>query len=225
MSAAADGTVLEVRDLRVELWDGGAPIVEDVSIALRRGEILGLVGESGSGKTTTALALLGYARPGARLAGGEVVVDGHALAGRSERDLRRLRGRAVAYVPQNPGSALNPAFRIADQIREMLRGRPAQDVGQVLGRVHLPADRAFGRRYPHQLSGGQQQRVAIAAALVGEPPVVVLDEPTTGLDVVTQARILDEIRRLRDEIGLAMVYVSHDLAVVGSISDLSLIHI
>jgi peptide/nickel transport system ATP-binding protein len=220
-SASSGGEpVLAARGLRVELERGSVAIVEEVDLELHAGEILGLVGESGSGKTTTALALLGYARPGVRIAAGSVRVGGREFVGRRERELRDLRGRIVSYVPQDPSSSLNPSQRVGQQILEMLRGRHADHVAaHALRRVHLQDDRAFIRRFPHQLSGGQQQRVAIAMAIVGEPPLVVLDEPTTGLDVVTQAAILDEIRRLRREIGLAMVYVTHDLAVVGAIAD------
>jgi peptide/nickel transport system ATP-binding protein len=214
--------VLEVRDLSVAV-EGGQPIVEGVSLAVSAGEVLGLVGESGSGKTTTALALLGYSQPGTRIVGGEIRVGGEVVSGRNERALRRIRGRLVSYVPQDPGNALNPSLRIRGTIQDMLdahaAARELATVEEALETVHLPADDAFSRRYPHQLSGGQQQRVTIAVALVCEPPLVVLDEPTTGLDVVTQARILSEIDRLRRERGLAMVYVSHDLAVVSRIAD------
>ena len=217
------GPVIRVDGLRVEL-ESGEPIVDDVSFEVTAGEVLGLVGESGSGKTTTALALLGYARPGCRVTAGTVEVDGKALTGRSESAVRELRGRVVSYVPQDPGSALSPSLRIGEAIADMLRAHaPERDAAagavEALARVHLPADRSFARRFPHQLSGGQQQRVTIASALVCEPPAVVLDEPTTGLDVVTQARILEEIDRLRRESGLAVVYVSHDLAVVASLAD------
>ena len=214
--------ILRVEGLRVEL-ESGEPVVEDVSLGLRRGEVLGLVGESGSGKTTTALALLGFARRGTRLHAGAVEVDGQALVGRDERIVRALRGRVVSYVAQDPGVALNPSLRVEDLIGDVLRAhgdaRAEEVVVAALGSVHLPADRGFRRRYPHQLSGGQQQRVAIATALACEPKVVVLDEPTTGLDVVTQARILEEIDRLRRERQVAVVYVSHDLAVVASLAD------
>ena len=217
------GTVAQIESLRVETSDGTA-IVDGLSLALAPGEILGLVGESGSGKTTVALALLGFAARGVRIAGGSVRVTGEELVGRSDRELRSLRGRLVSYVPQDPASALNPSLRVRDQIGEMLRAHPSarvlgEETRRVLESVHLPADRGFLRRYPHQLSGGQQQRLAIAVALVGQPPLVVLDEPTTGLDVVTQARIIEELRHLRSELGLAMLYVSHDLAVVGSLAD------
>jgi peptide/nickel transport system ATP-binding protein len=216
------GTALAVDGLRVELRSGEA-IVEDVALSVAPGEILGLVGESGSGKTTTALALLGYTRPGVRIARGDVVVAGEAVGGRDEQAARRLRGRIVSYVPQDPGNALNPALRIGRAIQDMLDEHAAdREVGSVssaLGAVHLPTTSEFERRYPHQLSGGQQQRVMIAIALVCEPPLVVLDEPTTGLDVVTQARVLEEVDRLRRDRGLAMVYVSHDLAVVAQVAD------
>jgi peptide/nickel transport system ATP-binding protein len=215
-------SALVVEGLRVELV-GGAPVVDDVSLRVERGEILGLVGESGSGKTTTALALLGYHRPGLRHAAGTITVAGTAVAG-EERALRRQRGSLVSYVPQDPANALNPALRLGAAIEDMLDEHagsrpPTATVETALAGVHLPTDAAFARRFPHQLSGGQQQRVTVAMALVCEPPLVVLDEPTTGLDVVTQARILEELRRLRDEHELAMVYVSHDLAVVGQIAD------
>jgi peptide/nickel transport system ATP-binding protein len=214
--------LLRVEGLRVVL-ESGAPIVEDVSLELRAGEVLGLVGESGSGKTTTALALLGFARPGARISAGAVEVGGEPLTGRGEAAVRALRGRLVSYVPQDPGLALNPALRVEGLIGDMVKAHArtpgSGEVARALAAVHLPSDRTFARRYPHQLSGGQQQRVAIASALVCEPRLVVLDEPTTGLDVVTQARILEEIDRLRRERGVAVVYVSHDLAVVGSLAD------
>jgi peptide/nickel transport system ATP-binding protein len=220
---AARGAAVEVRGLRVET-SSGAPIVADVSLRLAPGEALGLVGESGSGKTTAVLSLLGYTQPGARIVAGEITIQGETMEARSQSAARRLRGRLISYVPQNPGSALNPSMRVRASVIDMLRahrsgqaGSPA--VAPALERAGLPGDRTFQQRFPHQLSGGQQQRVCIAVALVCEPPVVVLDEPTTGLDVVTQARILDELRRLRAEQGMAMLYVTHDLAVVAGFAD------
>ena len=211
--------VLHADGLTVEL-PGGRAVVDGVSIAVGPGEILGLVGESGSGKTTLALALLGYARPGCRIVAGSVEVAGVRLTGVDEADARSRRGRVVSYVPQDPASALNPSLRVGDAVGDVAREHCGRGgVLQALGRVHLPADAAFARRYPHELSGGQQQRVTIATALVCEPAAVVMDEPTTGLDVVTQARILEEVERLRSERGIAVVYVSHDLAVVASIAD------
>ena len=202
----------------------GGTIVDDLDLQVAAGEVLGVVGESGSGKTTLGLALLGYARPGARITRGSVTVDQVAIPLDDESGARALRGRLVAYVPQDPSASLNPALRVGRQLRDVVvRHAPEADaderVAAVLERVGLPHDHAFGRRYPHQLSGGQQQRVAIAAAVACEPALVVLDEPTTGLDVVTQQRILEEVDRLRRETGTAMVYVSHDLAVVASIAD------
>ncbi len=213
---------LGVSGLTIELVDG-PPIVEDLTLRVEPGEIVGLVGESGSGKTTTALALLGYAREGVRIAGGAVDVAGQTVAGSDNRS-RGLRGRLVSYVPQDPANALNPALRIRSAVEDMLDAHASARAGgssveSALAGVHLPADDEFVRRFPHQLSGGQQQRVMIAIALVCEPPLIVLDEPTTGLDVVTQARVLEEIDRLRRERGLGMVYVSHDLAVVAQIAD------
>jgi len=216
--------VLEVEGLHVGVVRGPA-IVEDVSFSLAAGEVLGVVGESGSGKTTMAVALLGRERPGTRVTRGAVRVMGTEIISLPETERRSLRGKLISYVPQEPATALNPAMRIGAQIRELLRAHAPErntdeEVAVLLARAGLPGgDRSFRRRFPHQLSGGQQQRVVIAAALAAGPAVVVLDEPTTGLDVATQAVILDEIRRLRAELGVSMVYVSHDLAVVSSISD------
>jgi peptide/nickel transport system ATP-binding protein len=215
--------VLSVTSLCVgvgERWN----VVEDTSFELAAGEALGIVGESGSGKTTVAQALLGYTRPGLRILSGSVMVAGQEILGRSESDLRKLRGRLVSYVPQDPGAALNPSIRVGDHIREVLRAHGLdsdlkRQVAAVLERVELPSDARFVRRFPHQLSGGQQQRLVIALALACDPPLVVLDEPTTGLDVVTQSYILAEISRLQRESNVALVYVSHDLAVVSSIAD------
>jgi peptide/nickel transport system ATP-binding protein len=216
--------ILSIRDLLVELEDTGRAIVELVSIEVRRGEIVALVGESGSGKTTAALAALGYARPGVRIGGGEILVADKPILRLPPSRQRRLRGRLISYVPQDPGSSLNPGMRVGDQVATVLREHfPSRgseaEVEAVLKRVGLPSDRAFRRRYPHQLSGGQQQRVAIAVALACDPAVVVFDEPTTALDVITQAGILSEIDRLRRENEIAMIYVSHDLAVVATLAD------
>jgi peptide/nickel transport system ATP-binding protein len=215
--------VLQATDLCVELTSG-RPVVQDVSLHLRPGEAIGLVGESGSGKTTTALALLGYARTGMRIAGGTVTIAGREVDLGNEHRARPVRGRLVSHVPQDPATNLNPSLRVAGFIKDVLKEhRPEQATEEsvlgALGRVHLPRTTEFTRRFPHQLSGGQQQRVLIASALVCEPPLIVLDEPTTGLDVVTQARVLEEIKRLHKERGLAMVYVSHDLSVISQIAD------
>jgi peptide/nickel transport system ATP-binding protein len=214
--------ILRVDGLRVELTSG-TPIVDDVSLRIERGEILGVIGESGSGKTTLALALLGYHRPGIRRTRGMITIAGERLTEQGESRLRRLRGRLVSYVPQEPATALNPSIRIGAQIMGMLRAHASERattdaVRDALKQVHLPSDDEFIDRFPHQLSGGQQQRVAIGVALVCRPAVVVLDEPTTGLDVIVQRGFLTEVERLAREAGVGILYVSHDLAVVGSIA-------
>ena len=223
MIEVATAPVVRVENLCLSL-NTGEPVVEDVSFSVGAGEILGLVGESGSGKTTTALALLGYTRTGVDVRSGLIEVGGQSIIGRDAKSLRSVRGKVVSYVPQDPGGALNPSLRVGDSIMDVLRAHRSatasdESVQAALSRVELGTDARFGERYPHQLSGGQQQRVTIAMACVCEPPVAVLDEPTTGLDVLTQDRILTELARLRDEDGMAMVYVSHDLAVVAKMAD------
>jgi peptide/nickel transport system ATP-binding protein len=219
--------ILEVENLRIEVEATGIDIVDDISFHIEAGEVLGLVGESGSGKTTAGLALLGHTRRGARIAGGEIRVDGKNILAHSVRELRALRGRTVSYVPQDPSSSLNPALRIGTQLEEVLEahrfgpsaGERRERLTEMLGEVLLPADRAFLRRYPHQLSGGQQQRVGLAMAFACRPRVIVLDEPTTGLDVTTQAHVLETVRMLCRAHGVAALYVSHDLAVVATLAD------
>ncbi|WP_197373223.1 ATP-binding cassette domain-containing protein [Mycolicibacterium baixiangningiae] len=215
-------TLVQVSALGATLADG-TKILDDVSISVGHGEIVGLIGESGSGKTTTALALLGFAAPGVELSG-QINVDGHDVLSLRGPALRELRGKTIAYIPQDPPSALNPAMKVQRLIRSMLtahRGRDASRdaITSALERVDLPTDDDFLRRFPHQLSGGQQQRLAIGAALAAEPKAVVLDEPTTGLDLLTQAVVLREIRKLRDTLNVSMVYVSHDLRVVADLAD------
>jgi peptide/nickel transport system ATP-binding protein len=219
--------VLEVQDLRVEVEGRGIDIVDDISFDVGAGEVLGLVGESGSGKSTVGVALLGHARRGARIAGGHVRIEGRDILALSAEQLRALRGRTVSYVPQDPGAALNPALRIRLQLEETLVahrfGSSHEErrtrLDEMLDEVLLPRDEQFLRRYPHQLSGGQQQRVGLAMAFACRPRVIVLDEPTTGLDVTTQAHVLETVRSLCDAHGVAAVYVSHDLAVVAALAD------
>jgi len=220
-----------VRDLRIELVSSGEDIVDQIVLEVTAGQVLGLVGESGSGKTTVGMALLGYCRPGGKVVGGEVVIDGRDLQHLREGELRRIRGGTVSYIPQDPGTALNPALRIGRQLSEMLEAHSASmneeqrdaRVREALEEVALPPQGVtvdeFLARYSHQLSGGQQQRVAIAMAFATRPHVIVCDEPTTGLDVTTQARVLRTVRELCQEHGVAALYVSHDLAVVAELAD------
>jgi peptide/nickel transport system ATP-binding protein len=215
---------VEVRDLKIGLVDTDIAIVDEIGLRLAPGEVLGLVGESGSGKTTVGMALLGHCRRGGQVWDGCVLVDGHDLAQLNARDVRRLRGGTVAYIPQDPGTSLNPALRIRTQLAETLDAHgdgkdTAGRIREVLEEVALPSDDAFLRRYPHQLSGGQQQRVAIAMAFANRPHVIVCDEPTTGLDVTTQARVLETVRELCRGHQVAALYVSHDLAVVAELAD------
>lgn len=199
-----------------------AAIVDQISLEVRPGEILGVVGESGSGKTTLGLALLNYCKSGTRVDDGSVVVDGKDLAKLNWRAVRHLRGRTVAYIPQSPASALNPALRVGTQLKECINDDAASvlaRVREVLREVALPDDDAFLAKYPHQLSGGQQQRVAIAMAFISRPALIVLDEPTTGLDVSTQEHVLKTIRDMCITYGCAAVYISHDMAVVAELAD------
>jgi peptide/nickel transport system ATP-binding protein len=219
----AGGDRLEVSGLEVRATGSGAEVVSDVSFRVRAGEVLGLVGESGSGKTTVALALLGHARRGLAISAGEVRLDGADLLRLSPGELRRARGARVAYVPQDPSAALNPTLRIGTQLAEAFRVHPGvvgnrgERITQIMQEASLDASPAFLRRYPHQLSGGQQQRVTLAMAFACRPSLIVLDEPTTGLDVSTQRHVLNTVRSMCGSYGVAAVYVSHDLAVVGGL--------
>jgi peptide/nickel transport system ATP-binding protein len=219
--------VVEVSDLRVELLSSGVDIVDEIGVQIHSGEVLGLVGESGSGKTTVGMALLGHVRGGGRVGGGSVAIDGRDLSALGADELRHLRGGVVSYIPQDPGTALNPALRIGIQLTEVLDAHAPgwsedvrrERVREALAEVALPTDDVFLKRYPHQLSGGQQQRVAIAMAFANRPKVIVCDEPTTGLDVTTQARVLETVRDLCRSHQVAALYVTHDLAVVAELAD------
>ena len=221
---------VDVQGLRIVLAGGSADVVDGVSFQVRSGELLGLVGESGSGKTTVALALLGYVRRGLEVAAGRVMVGDNDMVKASEQQLQRLRGAEVVYIPQDPASALNPTLRIGTQLKEVLQyhrqvaaakglGDPKARLQQTLEEVGLGKIPRLLKAYPHQLSGGQQQRVVLAMAFALRPSVIVLDEPTTALDVTTQRHVLDTVRRLCSAYGVAAVYISHDLAVVGSLAN------
>jgi peptide/nickel transport system ATP-binding protein len=219
---------VDVAGLQVRLTGSNFDVVNDVSFQVRAGELLGLVGESGSGKTTVALALLGYTRRGLEVAAGRVLIGDTDMVTASKKQLQRMRGAEVAYVPQDPASALNPILKIGPQLMEVLRDHPDavadKGLGGLKARVQQTLEEAglggmpgLLKAYPHQLSGGQQQRVALAMAFALRPSVIVLDEPTTGLDVTTQRHVLDTVRRLCQAYGVAAIYVSHDLAVVGGL--------
>jgi len=218
---------LIVRNLDVVLEASGYPVVSGLNLTVRSGEVLALVGESGCGKSTAGLAMLNWARPGLRVAGGSVRVDGLDMLEISGEELRSARGRLISYVPQDPTTGLNPAMRVGGQLAEALtnhdlgskaRGVAAR-VEEMLEEVGLAADERILRAFPHQLSGGQQQRVALAMAFACRPRVVVLDEPTTGLDVTVQRRVLETMRSLAVQYGCSAIYISHDLAVVANIAD------
>jgi peptide/nickel transport system ATP-binding protein len=217
---------LVIEDLCVTLTGRPVDVVDDIDLVLRPGEVVGLVGESGSGKTTVGTSLLGYARAGAVISSGKVLIEDRDVLKLPWKEVRQLRGEEIAYVPQDPASALNPSIRIGKQIVELqeLRGI-GTDVSRLqaardgLAEVGLPNDDEFLRRYAHQLSGGQVQRVALAMAFLPKPKVLVLDEPTTGLDVTTQKLVLDTMAQLCRTHGVSALYVTHDLAVVANIAD------
>jgi peptide/nickel transport system ATP-binding protein len=223
--SAAEPAV-EVEGLRIVLRDSEIDIVDEVSFTIAPGEVLGLVGESGSGKTTVGLALLGHTRRGAAIAAGSIRVGDVDILALSSAGRRSVRGRVVSYVPQDPAASLNPALRIGTQLREVLEvhgfgsGSDEREarIAEVMREVALPDDKKYLRRYPHELSGGQQQRIGLAMAFACRPRLIVLDEPTTGLDVTTQAHVLGTVRELAAAHQVAALYVSHDLAVVGTLA-------
>jgi oligopeptide/dipeptide ABC transporter ATP-binding protein len=227
--APAAVPALEVRNLTVSVRlrrGGRATVVDDVSFAVPAGGTLGLVGESGSGKTMTSLAIMGLLPPAARVESGRILLEGEDLLAKSRRELRRIRGRRIAMVMQDPMTALDPCFTIRSQLAEPLvqhRGVRGDDLDAALvtalEQVHLSGARERLRQYPHQLSGGMRQRVTSAIALAGRPRVLIADEPTTALDVTTQARYLQLLRELQETTGVALLLVAHDLLVVRQVCE------
>ena len=221
--------ILSIRDLRVSFrtTEGTVDAVDEVSVDVFEGETLGLVGESGSGKSTLALQCLGYQHPRTLAIGGSVSLKGRILNDLSFDQLSKVRGKQVSFVPQNPTTALNPAKRIGQLFMDVLErhkvSRSSKAAEQLiinfLSKVGLGDLETIMDRYPHELSGGQQQRVCIATALVCSPDLIVLDEPTTGLDVTTQEQIIALLIQLKRELGLSMLYVTHDLALLSQIAD------
>jgi peptide/nickel transport system ATP-binding protein len=219
--------VLQVENLQIELTKG-IDIVRDISFELEEGEIIGLVGESGSGKSTIGAALLGHARAGARITQGKIRIgDIENLLDLDDKALRNIRGTLVSHVPQDPATSLNPLRRIGSHLQELLlehhpewnASLREERIVEVFNDVGLPTSREFLRRFPHQLSGGQQQRVQLALAFILRPKVIVMDEPTTALDVTTQSLVLKTVKTLCQSYGVSAVYVSHDLGVVQELAD------
>ena len=221
--------LVQVRNLGIGLTNRAGvtlPILRNIDLAIGRGETIGLVGESGCGKSTLALAMMGYLKSGLRVLEGDSLFRGRNVFDMGTRALEDIRGGELALIPQNAGQSLTPTSRIGRQIDEsvklhtrLVREQRRERVIELLLQVRLPQPEELLKRYPHELSGGQQQRAAIAMALAGEPDVLLLDEPTTGLDVTTQAHILELLRDLAAETGTAMVYVSHDLGAIARVSD------
>ncbi|WP_213303160.1 ABC transporter ATP-binding protein [Paraburkholderia sacchari] len=228
-AAGASSNLVEVRGLRVVGSRPGEPdttIVHDIDFEIARGEVLALIGESGSGKTTIALSLMGHARSGCRITGGSIRVGDTDVRALSAKGLASLRGRKVAYIAQSAAAAFNPVRSIMEQVIEgaMIHGtlsrRAAQAKAVELFRaLALPEPDSIGRRYPHQVSGGQLQRLMAAMSLITDPELVILDEPTTALDVTTQIDVLQAFKRVIGQCGMTAVYVSHDLAVVAQMAD------
>jgi oligopeptide/dipeptide ABC transporter ATP-binding protein len=215
--------LLQVESLTVEFPFGGTyrPVVREASLTVERGEFVGLAGESGSGKTLTALAILRLVPAPGRIAGGRILLEGRDLLALPQAELREVRGGRVGMVFQEPMTALNPVLSVGAQIAEAVRAhsRPsasaaAREAERLLDLVAMPRARQRLGDYPHQLSGGQRQRVMIAMALAARPDLLLADEPTTALDVTIQAQILELLDRLRRELGLAVLLISHDLAVL-----------
>ncbi len=221
--------LLDVDGLRIGARkDDGtvAPIVKGVSFAVKRREVVALIGESGSGKTTIALSALGYAKPGLEFTGGEVRLDGRDVISMPPEEQRALRGQRVAYLAQSAAATFNPALTIGEQVTEspVLHGQLTREEADrraesLYRALDLPEPERLGRRYPHQVSGGQLQRLMAAMALCGNPDLLILDEPTTALDVTTQIEVLKAFKSVIQQEGAAAVYVTHDLSVVAQIAD------
>jgi peptide/nickel transport system ATP-binding protein len=221
-------SLLEVTDLQTEFAtrDGVLRAVQGVSFSLDRGQVLGLVGESGSGKSVTGFSILGLVDPPGRIAGGSVRFDGQELVGAPEERLRALRGKRIAMIFQDPMMTLNPVLSVDTQMvetvlaHEKVSRQAARDRAvDALGRVGIASPHERLAQYPHQFSGGMRQRVAIAIALLHSPDLIIADEPTTALDVTVQGQILYEMQKLVREVGSALIWITHDLAVIAGLAD------
>jgi peptide/nickel transport system ATP-binding protein len=201
-------------------------ILRNVTTNIKKGETVGIVGESGSGKSTLALAMMGYVKHGLFTMNGECLFNSLNLLDLSNNELEKIRGRKIAMIPQNAGQSLTPNLKIGYQIEEALKlhtnlneNERKGRISELLNNVRLPSPDVMALRYPHELSGGQQQRVAVAMALAGNPELLLLDEPTTGLDVTTQAHVLELLKDITKDTGTSMVYVSHDLGAIAQVCD------
>jgi len=220
--------LLQVRDLRThfETRSGTIKAVDGVSFTLERSEILGLVGESGSGKSVTGFSLIGLLDPPGRIAGGSITFQGQELVGLPQAEMRKLRGKRIAMIFQDPAATLNPVLTIGQQMMMAVQAHGGTGQGAALAlaersltRVGIPDAATRLNAYPHEFSGGMRQRVAIAIALLHDPELIIADEPTTALDVSIQAQILAEMKTLVQESGTALIWISHDLAIVSSLAD------
>lgn len=225
--------LLEIKNLKIEAtaYPPGEPprhvtLVEDVSVSVEKGKVLGLIGESGAGKSTIGLSAMAYGRGGVRLTGGQILLSGRDIRQAGAGVLRSLRGREVTYVAQSAAAAFNPARRLMEQVIEtslshalMTKAEAEARAINLFRQLGLPNPESFGSRYPHQVSGGQLQRAMTAMALCPKPDLVIFDEPTTALDVTTQIEVLAAIKRAIHETGVAALYITHDLAVVAQVAD------
>ena len=228
MFAAMRGVLLSVEDLGVEFPRNGGSVraASGVSFAIGTGETVALVGESGCGKSATALALFRLVPPPGRVVSGRVVFDGTDLLPLPENAIRRFRGAGLAWVPQEPGAALNPVLSVGSQIVDVIRAHRAlpkreawAEAVDLLGRVGIPDPAQRAREYPHQYSGGMKQRALVAMALSARPKLLVADEPTTAVDPTLKLGILDLLRSLRDERGLSILLITHDMGAVAALAD------
>lgn len=220
-------TVLKVENLNMhyETSDGNVAAVKDVSFSINKGESFGLVGESGCGKTSVAMSLLQLQADNAKISSGSIVLDGQELVGLSENELRKVRWNGISIVFQGAMNAWNPVTKVGEQIREAIREHypnnskieNTKKIESLFKMVDL--DESVMDRYPHELSGGMKQRAVIALALSCDPKVVIADEPTTALDVVVQDQILKEIKKVQELLGLSLIYISHDIAVIAEMTD------
>ena len=222
-------SIIKIENLWVEARSSDSaykPIVKGVNVNVHHGEVVALIGESGSGKTTTALSALGYCKPGCRITEGSVRLNNRDLLLLSNKERRLVRGREVAYVAQSAAAAFNPAIKLGEQVIEstiihelMPRNTALRKAIDIYHRLDLPNPKTLSDRYPHQVSGGQLQRLMAAMAMASNPPLLILDEPTTALDVTTQIEVLSAFKHLIKRQNTAAIYVTHDLAVVAQIAD------